>query len=173
MWKTNVSTIEKELDNFKYFREFSEFVKKNKLAVSDPRKYTYFQRADVAVRNRFFGTKAEREKFYRLITPDKKGITKIPKVSLKGGLFDFAKFVENEKILRKFMKNPRMTVDEALLEFKGGNIQDALPWTKKLKDVANGLNRLSKDDEKKIKKDKTVYNMIKKIYFATEPLVET
>ena len=171
MWKTNVGNIEKELDSFKYFIEYSEFVKKNKLAVSDPRKYTYFQRAGAAVRDRFFGTKQEREKFYKMISPDKNGITKIPRVSLKGGLFDFAKFVPDEKILRAFMKSPRMTVDAALLEFRGGNIEDSLPWTKKLRDVANGLNRLSKEDEKKIKKDKTVYNMIKKIYFATEPLV--
>ncbi len=172
MWKTNVANIEKELDNFKYFKEFSEYIKKNPYAVSDPRKYTYFQRAGVAVKNRFFGTKAERLKYYKLISPDKKGITKIPKVSLKGGLFDFAKFVENDKILRKFMKSPRMTVDDALLEFKGDSIKDALPWTKKLKEVSNGLNRLTKEDEKKIKNDKTIYNMIKKIYLATEPLVE-
>jgi len=172
MWKTNVANIVKEVESFKYFKEYSEFIKKNPYAVSDPRKYTYFQRAGVAVKNRFFGTKAERMKYYKMISPDKNGITKIPKVSLKGGLFDFAKFVENEKILRKFMKSPRMTVDDALLEFKGDSIKDALPWTKKLKDVSSGLNRLTKEEERKIRKDKTIYNLIKKIYLATELLVK-
>lgn len=172
-WKRSLGSIHNELDNFKYYSEFTSYIKNSKLAVQNPRHYSYFQKTSADVRQRFFGTKKQREQFYNLIIPNRLGITKIPNVSLKGGLIKaFNKFAKNEIILRKFMQSPRMTADEALLEYQGGNVQDEFPWTRKLKDVVSGMNRLSKSDVDKIKKDKTIFSYIKKIYFSSKGLVE-
>ena len=70
------------------------------------------------------------------------------------------------------MAQHRMTADEALLEHKGGNILDEFPWTRKLRDIAGGMNKLSKEDVVKIKKDKTIFNYIKKIYLTSKGLVD-
>jgi len=173
IWKKSRGSIEKELENFKHYRELSEFIKTNKLAIQNPRYYSFFQKASIDARTRFFGTKKEREQFFKMILPNKYGPPKIPNVALKGGLIkSFNKFCNNEVILQKFMKQPRMTADEALLEYKGGNVQDEFPWTKKLRDIATGMNKLGKDDVVKIKKDKTIFNHIKKIYLSSKLLVE-
>lgn len=172
-WKKSRGSIEKELENFKIFQELTKYIKTNNLDIQNPRYYSYFQKASIDVRNRFFGMKRTREQFYRLILPNKQGHVKIKTVALKGGLIKaFNKFCQNEVILKKFMNTPRMSADEALLEFKGGSIQDEFPWTRKLKEVASGINRLSKEDVKKIKKDKTAFNYIKKIFISSKEFVE-
>lgn len=173
IWKKSRGSIEKEMENYKYYRELSKYIKTNKLAIQNPRYYSYFQKSSLAVRDRFFGTKKTREQFYKLILPNKQGKVKIESVALKGGLIKaFNKFCKNEVILQKFMNTPRMTADEALLEFKGGNIGDEFPWTKKLKYIATGINKLTKNDISKIKKDQTVFNHIKKIHLSTKEFVE-
>ena len=172
MWKKSVSSVEKELENFQYYKEFSKWVKKNKLSIS-PRHYSYFQKASLDVREKMFISKPQREKFYKLITPNKKGVTRIPNVSLKGGLIKtFNKFSTNENVLQSFIKNPNTTTEEALLKFQGGDIKHEFPWTKKLKEISNGLKNLSSEDLKKIKKDKAIYNMIAKISESTSKIVE-
>jgi hypothetical protein len=173
MWKKSVSSVEKELENFKIYTEFTKWVKKNKGFVS-PRHYSYFQKASLDVREKFFSTKPQREKFYKLIVPDKKtGTARISSVSLKGGLIKtFNKFAADENILQAFLKNRKMGTDDALLKFQGGDIKHEFPWTKKLKEISNGLKNLSSEDLKKIKKDKAVYNMIAKISDSTSKIVE-
>ena len=173
MWKKSVGTVEKELENYQYYKEFSRWMKKKK-GDATPRHYSYFQKASLDVREKLFNTKPQREKFYKLITPNKKGITRIPNVSLKGGLIKtFNKFATNENVLQSFMKNERITSDQALLEFKGGDIKHEFPWTSKLKDIQTGINKLTKDDIKKIKaKEPAIYNMIVKISMSTTKMVE-
>ena len=167
------SYINNEIDNFKFYREFIEFSKQKNLPL-DPTKYSFFKDAPANVRQKLFNTKPQREKFYKLITPNKKGITRIPNVSLKGGLIKtFNKFATNENVLQSFMKNERITSDQALLEFKGGDIKHEFPWTSKLKDIQTGINKLTKDDIKKIKaKEPAIYNMIVKISMSTTKMVE-
>jgi len=173
-WTSESMTEEiKEIENFKLYRELSKFIKTNKLAIQNPRYYSFFQKASIDTRNRFFTTKKGREQFFKMILPNKYGPPKIPNVAVKGGLIKcFNKFCGNEVILQKFMKTPKMTAEEAYLEHKGGNVQDEFPWIKKLRDIANGMNKLGKEDVAKIKKDKTTFNYIKKIYFASQGFVE-
>ena len=170
--KKSVSSINKELQNYKIYKEFLKWTKKQGITTS-PKQYTYFQRASMDVRDKLFISKPQREKFYKVITPNKKGITRIPNVSTAGGLMQtLNKFAVNENILQEFLKNPKMEATDALLKFKGGDIKHEFPWTKKLKEVSTGLNKLSSEDLKKIKKEKAVYNMLVKISLATTKIVE-
>ena len=172
MMGKSLSFIKKELENYKYYIEFSKFQKK-KNGSQDPRKYTYFQRAGNTVREKFFGTQKQREKFYNLITPNPKGITRIPTVSLKGGLMNFNTIAQNENILKKFLKDTKMTVQDALEIYKGETLHSSLPWIKKLRDVAKGLNQLGPEDVIKIKQDTTILNLIKKVYAGSKDVIES
>jgi len=172
MWKKSVSSVEKELENFQHYKEFSKWVKNRKLNIS-PRHYSYFQKASLDVREKMFISKPQREIFYKDITPDKNGKTRISSVSLKGGLIKtYNKFATNENVLKNFIKNRKMTTDEAMLKFQGGDIKHEFPWTKKLKEISTGLKNLSSEDLKRIKKDTAVYNMIVKISESTTKIVE-
>lgn len=174
MMRTSIGSIQKELENYGYYNEFTKFIKSEKIkGIEDPRKYLYFQRASAFVRDRFFNTKPEREKFFKLITPNKDGETRIRSVALKGGLYDFNKFAQNENILQKFLRSPRMTVDDALEEYQGVSIQDSMPWTKKLKDVAKGINNVDDDDVKKLKAEPSILQQIKRVYLGAKAIVES
>jgi ParB/RepB/Spo0J family partition protein len=166
------SFIKKELENFKLYREFTIY-QKNKNLEQDPRKYTYFQRAGNAVRDKFFGTRKQKEEFFGLITPNKDGITRIPSVSLRGGLFHFNTLAQNENILKKFLKNKKMTVDDGLEEYRGKTIQSSLPWLKKLKDVVIGLNQLGEEDKDRIKNDNVIFGQIKRLYLSSKTIVDS
>lgn len=167
----SVSFVKKEIENYKYYNELTKYQKKKKL-IQDPRKYTYFQKAGPSVREKFFGILSQREKFYQLITPDKNGITRIPNVSLKGGLVHFNKFAQNENILKQFLKNKNMSIDEAEEIFNGQSLQNALPWIKKLKDVAKGLNQLGPDEIKKIKQDSALLTLVKRVFVGSKAVIE-
>ena len=171
MMGKSVTFVKKELQNYKYYNELTKFQKKKKLP-PDPRKYTYFQKVGPVVREKFFGTLPQRENFYQLITPDKNGITRIPSVSLKGGLVHFNKFAQNENILKKFMKNKLMTVDDAEEMWTGQSLKSSLPWIKKLRDVAKGLSQLDPDDIKKIKKDSNLLTLVKRVYAGTKQILD-
>ncbi len=164
-------TIEKELENFKYYHELTKYIKTKKLGIQNPRYYSYFQKASAYNRDRFLATKKGREQFFNLILPIK-GEAKIKSVALKGGLIKaFNKFSVNENILKKFMKNQTYSADEALLDFKGGSLYDEYQWLKRLKDVSAGMAKLSKDEVKKIKKDTTLTNHIVKIHLASKDFI--
>jgi len=172
MMQESVSFCKKELASYQLYIQFKKFMKKKKIQ-EDPRKYTYFQRAGTSVVDKFFGTQAGKEKFFGLITPNEDGITRIPTVALQGGLMNFNTIAQNENILKKFLKDKRVTVLDALDDYKGLNIQSSLPWIKKLKDVAKGLNQLGTEDMRRIKKDSTVFTQIKRIYAGSKAIVES
>ena len=164
-------TIEKELENFKIYHELTKYIKAKKLGIQNPRYYSYFQKASAYNRDRFFTTKKGREQFFNLILPVR-GEAKIKSVALKGGLIKaFNKFSVNENILKKFMKNPTYSADAALLDFKGGSLYDEYPWLKRLKEVSTGMGKLSKDEVKKIKKDKTIANNIARIHLNSKDFI--
>ena len=174
MMRTSIGSVNKELENYKHYVDFTKYIKKSKVkGIEDPRKYLYFQRASAYVRDRFFGTVKEKEKFFKLIVPNKHGDTRIRSVSLKGGLYDFNKFAQNENILQKFLKNERMTVDDALDEFHGTSINDLMPWIKKLKDVAKGINNIDEEDLEKLKQETAIMNQIKRVYLGSKSIIDS
>ena len=174
MMRSSVVSITKEMENYKHYVDFTKFIKKGKIkGIEDPRKYLYFQRASAYVRDRFFNTSKEKEEFFKLITPNKNGETRIRSVALKGGLYDFNKFAQNEIILKKFLKNKRMTTDEALEEYHGTSINDLMPWIKKLKVVAQGINNIDDKDLEKLKKESIIMNQIKRVYLGSKSIIDS
>lgn len=144
------SYIDSEIDNFKFYLEFIDFGKKKGDYAVDPKKYSFFKDAPGTVRQKFFKSPISRKNYFDLITPNKDGLTRIPSVSLKGGLRTFGKFIEDDVILKKFLNNDRMTVDDAFLEFTEKNYLNKLPWIKKIPSVSKSMNKLNKFERKEI-----------------------
>lgn len=145
----SMSYIRNEIDNFQFYLEFIEFQRKRKQPV-DPRKYSFFKDAPPMVRVKFFKTTESRKKYFGLILPNTQGITRIPSVALKGGLRTFAKFIEDDRTLTKFLSNERITVDDAFFEYTEKNVLSKQPWVKKLPTVINGMRKLTNSERKKL-----------------------
>ena len=144
------SYVDSEIDNFKFYLEFVDFRKKKGNHTIDPKKYSFFKDAPITIRQKFFKSPLSRKSYFELITPNKNGITRISSVSLKGGLRTFGKFVDDDGILQKFLKNELMTVDDALFQFTEKNYFSKLPWIKKIPSITKSMNRLNKFERKKI-----------------------
>jgi len=162
MWKKSVGTVEKELENYQYYKEFSRWMKKKK-GDATPRHYSYFQKASLDVREKLFNTKPQREKFYKLITPNKKGITRIPNVSLKGGLRTFSKFAGDDQYLDLFIKNEKLSVDDMHSKFLERNSLSTKSWLTKIPSITNGLKKLTKKEKEKIIADRNLNMSIKQL----------
>ena len=156
------SYIDNEIDNFKFYREFIEFSKQKNLPL-DPTKYSFFKDAPANVRQKLFNTKPQREKFYKLITPNKKGVTRIPNVSLKGGLRTFSKFAGDDQYLDLFIKNEKLSVDDMHSKFLERNSLSTKSWLTKIPSITNGLKKLTKKEKEKIIADRNLNMSIKQL----------
>ena len=156
------SYIDNEIDNFKFYKEFIEFTKKKNLPL-DPTKYSFFKEAPANVRQKLLNTKIQREKFFKLITPNFAGITRLPNVSLKGGLRTFSKFIVDDKYLDLFLKNERLTIDEVYSKFLERNSLSTKSWLTKIPSITNGLKKLTKKEKEKIIADRNLNMSIKQL----------
>ena len=145
----SISYVRNEIENFQFYKEFIDFQRKKKLS-PDPKKYSFFKDAQPIIRQKFFQNQSTRAEYFQLITPNKHGITRLPSVSLKGGLRTFSKFAEDDKILQQFLKNDRMTVDDAYFEFMEKNSLVKQPWVKKLPSITSGMKKLSKSERQNL-----------------------
>ncbi|MHB1909282.1 MAG: ParB/RepB/Spo0J family partition protein [Nitrososphaerales archaeon] len=160
------SDVEERIQNFKLYNEFSQEEK-----IADPDKFSYFSSAPRQVRERFLKAKETRKQYYHLITPNVDGITRIKSVATRGGLREFAKICENEKILAKFLKNKKMTISDAYEELVDSDINLSLPFLKKLPGVARGLSSLTPEQIKTLKSQVTFVSSIKKIDRAVKRIL--
>ena len=158
----SIPYISNEIDNFKFYKEFIEFVKLKKLPI-DPNKYSFFKDATGNVRTKMFGTKSSRQQYFELIVPNKHGITRLPNVSLKNGLRVFSKFVEDDRILRNFLKDEKMSVEDAYFDFVEKNSMAKKPWLKKVPSITNGLHRLTKNEQQKLSSDREINSNLKQL----------
>jgi len=145
----SVPITSQKIDNFKIYKEFIEFSRKNDLEI-DPNKYSFVADASNAVRIKFFQTPQSREEYFKLITPNKKGITRIPSVSNRGGLKTFSKFVNDTKTLNYFLKNPSVTVDDAFEYYNDQSSPKKKAFLKKIPSITKSMHKLNKFDRKEI-----------------------
>lgn len=153
--------IERELDNYDHYLEYSKYRKKRGLSEFDY-KYTYFQKAGLAVREKFFQTFNQREIFFSLITEKQNGKpARINTVALRGGLYRFNQVCQNQVILDLFLRSTTMTVEEAIDLIKENNIFSAYPWLKSIQKINKGFDRLNKKDITKLKNDEDFIEQVK------------
>jgi len=155
--------VSHEIDNFKIYKEFIEFLRKNDLPI-DPNKYSFFADASSSVRQKFFHSTASRHQYYELITPNEDGITRIPSVSNRGGLKIFAKFVSDEKTLNYFLKNPTVTIDDAFQFYQDKSLPKNKAWIKKIPSIVKPMQRLNQSDRNELLKNSNTKLELMKLY---------
>ena len=152
-----------EIDNYKFYLEFIKFRKSKGDDDVAPTKYSFFKDAPISVKQVFFQNSNSRKQYFELISPNKAGITKIPNVSLKGGLRTFGKFVDDKRTLNRFLKDTKLTVDDAYLEYREKNFLIKQSWVKKLPSMINSMNKLNKFDREKALENPEIKDNLKKL----------
>lgn len=158
----SVTSVSQEIDNFKIYKEFIEFLRKNNLPI-DPNKYSFVADASIAIRVKFFQSEQSREQYYKLITPNEKGVTRISSVSNRGGLKIFSKFVSDDKTLNYFLKNPTITVDDAFEYYQEKSLPQKKAWIKKIPSIVKAMHKLNKFDRKELLENSTTKIELKKL----------
>lgn len=146
----STSYIGNEIDNFKFYLEFIQFRKDKGDSNIDPKKYSFFKEAPTNVKQKFFKNYSSRKEYFKLITPNQDGITRIPSVALKGGLRMFGKFVQDEYILNQFLKDETITIEEAFGDFTGKISLTKSTWIKKIPSITKNMKSLTVSERKKL-----------------------
>ena len=163
--------VDKESSSFGLFKEYVDYLK-HKGIKKDPRKYTYFQRAGDAVKKRFFSNQHGKKEFFGLITPQGKSNARIHSVALKGGLYHFNKIAEDEQILNKFLNDPDMTVEDAMIMYKGKYVTAEYPWAKKIVDLSQKIQNLDPNTIQRFKHDKKIISDVEVVYKFLKKILE-
>ena len=158
----SVTSISHEIDNFKIYKEFIEFSRNNDLPI-DPNKYSFVSDASNTIRTKFFQSKQSRKEYFKLITPNEEGITRIPSVSNRGGLKVFSKFVSDEKTLQYFLKNSTVTVDDAFEYFQEKSLPRKKAWVKKIPSLVKSMHKLNKFEREELLENSTTRIELRKL----------
>jgi len=165
------SRINNTIDDFQTYKKFIEFLRKNDLPI-DPNKYSFFADASASVKQKFFLSPKSLQEFFKLITPNENGITRIPSVSNRGGLKTFSKFVNDDQTLNYFTKNLTVTVDDALLYYQEKSISKKKTWMKKIPPIVRGMQKLSQKDRQEILEGYTAKADLKKLQHELKKFFE-
>jgi ParB-like nuclease domain len=151
------------------YRTFLEFVKATGFA--DPRRFSFFADAPKPVRDWIDRDEGNKKKYFELITPQN-GIQRIRSVATKGGLRDFQKIIGYETVLREFLDDKDLTVEEALETIKGRDVTLDAPILGKISGVSSKLSALTDDQIEKLKEEKTLLRSIKQLYRVCKGILE-
>lgn len=153
----------------KNYKLFLEFVKATGYA--DPRRFSYFTDAPKAVRDWIERDEGNKRKYFELISP-KGGIQRIRSVATKGGLRDFQKILAYPKILKEFLQDKDLTVEEAVDMIKLQDITVDVPILGRVNTVAAKLSILTEDQIEKLKQNKTLLRGVKRLYRVCKNILE-
>ncbi|MBJ03831.1 MAG: hypothetical protein CMB65_03955 [Euryarchaeota archaeon] len=106
---------------------------------TDSRKFSFFSKECPAkVREWFKRSPQNLEDYIGYI-----GDGRIPSVSVRGGLRDFAKFVDHPEILGEFKSDPTMSVEQACQRVLEEDLLASFKWMKHLNKYTDDLYKLS------------------------------
>ena len=157
-WKKKPGWVSKTITNFELYLEFTKWNKQNNLISEDnaPQKYTMFQEAGKNIRDVFFQTDKDKKKFYKLITPNEKNITKVSSVVGNNGLRTLNKIIKDENIQAEITGNPNTTIKMAVKQWKENDLSNKWPWVKCIDTLVTGMTKLKTTEMNQIKKTKIV-----------------
>ena len=155
--------VNKRLENYDLFREYVDYSKDE-----NPRKFSFFNDAPPKVRNWIPDNK---KTYFDLINP-RTGIQKIPSVSTKGGLRDFATVLQVPEALDYLINNENVTVEDALEIAKDIDIKKDLPFINRLGPLAIELFKLDDTQIEKIKMEPKIIQSIKQLRNACNDILE-
>jgi hypothetical protein len=160
------SDVRARIKHYELFMRFSEHS-----GVKDPRKFAFFTDAPKAVMEWMEQDDDNLKKYFDLIVP-KDGFQKIRSVATSGGLRDFAKILKNPKVLREFLNDEDMTVEDAIDLLKDVDIQQELPFIKNLSSWAGKIIAISDEQAERLSKNKKAVNNLKRLTKACKSILK-
>jgi len=130
---------------------FLEYVKQSRN--SDPRRFAFFTDAPKPVKEWIEESVENKKRYFELITPAN-GVQRIRSVATKGGLRDFAQVVGRPEVVRRFIDDKNMTVEEAVDMLKDIDITVDAKFVKQFRPFASKLAALDETQIAKISKNK-------------------
>jgi hypothetical protein len=158
--------VRQRINDYKLFLEFAKAT-----GHADPRRFSFFTDAPKPVRDWTERDEGNKKKYFELIIP-KNGIQRIRSVATKGGLRDFQKILSYDKVLKEFLDNDDMTVEEAVDLIKRQDITGDAPILSRLDSVSTKLMSLTEDQIDKLKEDKTLLRSVKRLYRVCKSILE-
>ena len=131
--KADVKTSLKAIAVFEQFTE-SEFSGGD----YDTKKFSFFSReCPPKVRNWMSDSNENMSKYFEII-----GSGRIKSIALSGGLRDFAKFVDKPSILKEFIDDEEMTVNEGVNRVIETELTESFKWMKQLPKYTSDIYKL-------------------------------
>lgn len=161
----SVKEVRDRIENYKLLLRYAKDT-----GDPNPMKYSFFAEAPAKVREWYNSTPDNMKSYFGLITP-KDGYQKIRSVATKGGLRDFKDILDNPEALRRFIREPDMTVDEALKIVMKKDIKKQAPVLKKLAGITSDLNAITEDQIERLRDDDAIVRSIKSLARACERLL--
>lgn len=158
--------VRQRIKNYKLFLEYTKTTKN-----PDPRKFSFFADAPKPVTEWIERDEGNKKKYFELITP-KEGIQRIRSVSTKGGLRDFKKILNYPSILKEFLHEEDLTVEEAVDMIKQRDLTVDVPILGRVSKIAANLQTLTDDQIEQLKQNKTLLRGIKRLYKVCKSILE-
>jgi hypothetical protein len=143
--KIPIAKVKERIENYKLFTEYSKATNDD-----NPKRFAYFAECPPKVRTWFTDNGANREQYFKLISPIG-GQNKIRSVATRGGLRDFAQVLEDPEALKMLLTDPQVTVEDALAISKENDIKKAVPFIRRLASLAMDLRGLDAAQIEKLK----------------------
>ena len=147
-------------DILKHYQLFIEFSKHTK--VTDPRKFAFFTDAPKDVMEWIEQDNWNKRKYFELIVP-KDGFQKIRSVATAGGLRDFSKVLKNPTVLKAFLSEDSMTVEDAMEQLRDTDIAQELPFIRNLSTWASRIAGISDEQLERLSKDRKAKSDLKRL----------
>ena len=132
-----------------------------------------FQEAGKNIRDIFFQTDKDKEKPYKLITPNQQNITKIPSVVGVDGLKTLNRIIRDENVQREIITKPNTTVTMVYKKWEEKEISHKWAWVKCIDTLVSGMVKLKVTEKKRIKKDKKIIGQIVELIDEAESILES
>lgn len=105
----------------------------------DTSKFSFFSKdCPAKVRKWYHQNEASKNDYFDYV-----GQGRIPSVAVRGGLRDFAKFVDNSVVMSEFKKNTDLTVEEGVALMVETDLLASFKWMKNVSKYTNDLYKLA------------------------------
>jgi len=162
-------SVKEARERIENYNRFMRFV--NETDSRDPKKFGFFTDMPKAVKDWISENESNEKVFYKLIVPQD-GIQKIRSVATRGGLRDFTKILDYPTVLKEFLNDSEMTVEDALEEVKERDLLKDAPFLTKIAGLASNLAALSEEQIEKLKSEKKIVSSIKHLKRVCDSIVK-
>ena len=157
------SDVETDLRALASLKEYSDAT-----GDEDTSKFSFFSKECPAKVRKWYGEDvAAKRHYFDFVSQER-----IPGVAIRGGLRDFAKFVDNPAVMDEFISNPELTVDDGIALMVETDLLASFKWMKNLSKYTNDMYKLANPRyQELLREDDRLKTELKHLKRALEQLI--